>query len=330
MQRAILFITIFILLCIFSFTMVFLHFQQSVMQRIQTGGCVDIPATPEYLITGSEADAIAAINHARLFEHLPALHLPANFYHLNAIQQQFILVNLERTDRGLRPFTLDHNLSTIAQAYSMQLSKLRFFSHTSPIGGTFSERINNNPTLANHYTLAAENLAGNPVAGAGPMYEYMYNDTADTCGHRINILSPELTRIGIGMVSDGTYGTISVQEFLAPSALPSYSDAISHDAPPRVSIWGIEDARHKTLYCQVQNITTTTNIVRTTWFLDTIDRPVKVGPFFSLTLARLKPGKHTIYAYAVDGEQQYGMAQYTLVIAPPVHIASGSSSRMRR
>src|SRR5579859_1083269 len=62
-------------------------------------GCVDIPASPDYLSSKSEADAIAAIDNARSEENLPALRLPANYYRLGPAQQQLILINLERTDR---------------------------------------------------------------------------------------------------------------------------------------------------------------------------------------------------------------------------------------
>ncbi|HZT99655.1 MAG TPA: hypothetical protein VFA10_08360, partial [Ktedonobacteraceae bacterium] len=68
---------------------------------------------------------------------------------------------------------------------------------------------------AHNYSLAEENLAGNPVAGVGPMYEYMYNDAQEACGHRRNILAPGVTLVGIGVVHDRTYGSLSTQEFIA-------------------------------------------------------------------------------------------------------------------
>src|ERR1700716_324433 len=107
MQRFILSITFALLTSIAALTLGFSHFQQSVEQANKTGRCIDIPATPDYLATSSPADAIAAINHARIFEHLPALRLPGNFYQLQPLQQQFMLVNLERTDRGLTALKLD-------------------------------------------------------------------------------------------------------------------------------------------------------------------------------------------------------------------------------
>jgi uncharacterized protein YkwD len=207
----------FLSACILSIawlTFSFTAYQQNIAQAIEHNNCVNIPATPDYIRSGRASDAIAAINHARLFEHLHPLRLPATFYQQSAVQQQYTLVNLERADRGLSPLQMNPVLSAMALSYSRQMVRLHFFSHTSPIGGTFSQRVNSNPTIANSYLLAAENLAGNPVAGVGPIYEYLYNDAAESCGHRLNILSPALKLIGIGVVPDRTYGSISAQEFL--------------------------------------------------------------------------------------------------------------------
>jgi uncharacterized protein YkwD len=213
-RRALLCILAVCLLFVASLTVSFTMFQR-VAHAVQSGSCANIPATPNYLRTRRARDAVAAINHARSFERLPLLHLPRNFYRLKAAQQQFMLVNLERTDRGLRPLTMSPVLMMMARSYSKQLSRQHFFSHTSPISGTFAQRLNRNPAIAGHYSLAEENLAGNPVAGVGPIYEYMYNDVSEHCGHRANILQPGVTLVGIGVVSDKGYGSISAQEFVA-------------------------------------------------------------------------------------------------------------------
>ena len=44
------------------------------------------------------------------------------------------------------------HLSQVALAYSRQLLDLHFFSHTSPISGSFSERVGANLSIANHYS----------------------------------------------------------------------------------------------------------------------------------------------------------------------------------
>jgi hypothetical protein len=187
-----------------------------------TGGCVNIAATPDYLTSGLLSDALVAINHARLLEHLRALHLPTNFASLDAAHQQFVLINLERTDRGLKALNWDNNLATMAVNYSKQMRDFKFFSHISPISGSFEKRIGSNAAIAGHFSDAAENLAGNPVASAGAIYEYMYDDVAESCGHRDNILNKNLTMVGIGEVNGGTYGSMSAQEFLTSAPWNPY------------------------------------------------------------------------------------------------------------
>lgn len=276
-------------------------------------GCVNIPALPDYLYSKSVYDAIGAINNARQLEHLPSLRLPINFYDLDPIQQQYVLVNLERTDRGLRPLQLDANLSLFAQAYSKQLRDLHFFAHTSPIGGTFEQRINSNPVIAGHYHTAAENLAGNPVAGAGPIYEYMYNDKAEACGHRYNILNPSLRLIGIGLVQDDQYGSISAQEFIEPALWNPYRPMIlvSKNAEgPQISLTTHGDEYAPVLSFEA-HVTNAIGTIRITWFLGNVGNFLQAGPALTLNRRRLSSGKHQLLAYAVDGTQNYGVARAT-------------------
>ncbi|MFL5656982.1 MAG: hypothetical protein ACJ8CB_22710, partial [Ktedonobacteraceae bacterium] len=104
--------------------LVFRHYNSSAAVSSKSMGCVDIAASPDYLSSGNAHDAIAAINNAHRVEHLPPLRLPANFYQLDPAQQQFLLVNLERTDRGLYPLRMDANLTQMAHGYSKQLLNL--------------------------------------------------------------------------------------------------------------------------------------------------------------------------------------------------------------
>lgn len=277
-------------------------------------GCVNIPASPDYLSTKSEADAIAAIDNARAEERLPALRLPANYYQLGPAQQQLILLNLERTGRRLPPLRMDASLAQMALGYSRQMSALHFFSHTSPISGTFTNRINSNPATANHYSVAAENLAGNPVAGAGPIYEYMYDDAAENCGHRSNILDPALTLVGINWVRDSEYGSISAQEFLAPAPWNPYTSPSPDIIAPTV-IAGQLLLKGSILTCRVL-ATDNVGVVRITWFLDHVGNRVSLGPALTLDISHLAPGKHMLLVYAVDGAQNYSMSSRTFVVRP--------------
>ncbi|MDQ2906039.1 MAG: CAP domain-containing protein [Chloroflexota bacterium] len=275
-------------------------------------GCINILASPNYLSTNQESDAIAALNNAHRYEHLPPLRLPADYYHLNPAQQQFLLLNQERTDRGLRPLAVDANLAQMALAYSRQLKQLPFFSHTSPIGGSFEERINQNPALNNHYSLAAENLAGNPVAGAGAIYEYMYNDSLEACGHRHNILNPRFTLVGINWVYGSVYGSISAMEFLASSPWNPYTSPAPDTLAPQVTI-AVKHAGNTPLFSCKALAQDNVGVVRLTWFLDRFGNQPHLGPDWSLDTRNLSPGKHTLLLYAVDGEQNYSMASYSFV-----------------
>ena len=277
-------------------------------------GCVDIPASPDYLSTNSESDAIAAINNAHTQEDLPPLRLPANYYHLDPPQQQLILLNLERTDRGLPPLEMVATLSQMALGYSKQLSNLHFFSHTSPISGTFTDRIENNPATANLYSEAAENLAGNPVAGAGPIYEYMYDDSAENCGHRLNILDPALNLVGINWVRDRQYGSISAQEFLASAGWNLYPHPHPDTIDPNV-VMGQPLLEGSILSCRVL-ARDDVSVVRITWFLDHVGSQPYTGSTLRLDVSHLSPGSHMILVYAVDGALNYGMASYTFTVGP--------------
>jgi uncharacterized protein YkwD len=294
--------------------LLFRHYNSSPAVSLSTGGCVDITASPDYLSSGNPHDAIAAINNARQAEHLPPLRLPANFYHLDPAYQQFLLINLERTSRGLRALRLDGNLMQMAAGYSKQLLNLHFFAHTSPISGTLSDRANGNTAIADHYSAVAENLAGNPVPGIGSMYEYMYDDAAEACGHRLNILDPALTMVGIDWLRGSIYGSISAQEFLAPAVQNPYRGKTPDDMTPQVSILVSTSTTGNGMLQFLASIQGPLDIERVTWFLDSLSNPLQTGVLLTLDTRRLSSGKHTLLVYAVDGEQNYGSASYTLVI----------------
>jgi len=297
-----------ICICILGFGLLQTNIPHLYSHTTATAGCRDIPASPNYLATEHPADAIAAINNAHRIEHLSPLHLLANFYQLDPVQQQFLLLNQERTIRGLTPLTLDANLSQMAQGYSQQLRDLHFFSHSSPIAGTFNTRINSNPLVSRHYSLAAENIAGNPVAGIGPIYEYMYNDVAEACGHRQNILDPQLQLVGIGLVYGSEYGSISAQEFLASAPWNPYPSTHLKNTTPHIAIIATQQ-KNRSGRSYLTQITGTIGTTRISWFLDNDTTPQHIGPTWSLDLRHLSSGEHTIRAYVVDGEQHYGTGE---------------------
>ena len=125
----------------------------------------------------------------------------------DAEQAMLDLVNGERTARGLSPLELDPRLVSVARQHSEEMFRLKYFGHQSPVAGSPFDRL----TAAKiAYTRAGENLAyAHSVAVA-------HRGLMDSTGHRENILRPEFTRVGIGVVSGGSYGRMFTQLFIAP------------------------------------------------------------------------------------------------------------------
>jgi uncharacterized protein YkwD len=125
----------------------------------------------------------------------------------SAERQMFDLVNEERTGVGLVPLVWDDRLVPVARAHSEEMFKLKYFSHQSPVAGTPFDRLKGAGIT---YQRAGENLAyaqSVTIAHRGLMQSE---------GHRENILRPEFTRIGIGVISGGPYGRMFTQVFITP------------------------------------------------------------------------------------------------------------------
>lgn len=299
-------LTMLAALCVVGLACVLGVYKQTSFARMHPiAPCVDIPAARNYLVTRRPQDAITSINRAHQIEHLPALKLPRDFYQLDAVQQQFILLNQERTVRGLQPLTLDKNLSVMAKNYSQQMSAMGFFAHESPLNGSFENRFDSNNAVANHYQSIAENLAGNPVPGIGPIYEYMYRDSHEACGHRINMLNTDVNIVGIGVINDKKYGSISAQEFLASAYWAPYTGKSDVSGKPAIAIQKDKEMTNHSSTINLQAVTHQKSGVHVSWFVDRLQKPVSTGFTFSLTKSQLSTGKHTIYAYVVDGNQAF-------------------------
>lgn len=117
------------------------------------------------------------------------------------------LLNAERTSRGLAALELDPRLVPIARQHSEEMFRLKYFGHQSPVSGSPFDRI---AAAKIGYSRAGENLAyAQSVAVA-------HRGLMDSEGHRENILRPEFTRVGVGVVSAGSYGRMFTQLFLTP------------------------------------------------------------------------------------------------------------------
>lgn len=121
-----------------------------------------------------------------------------------AERKMLVLVNKERTSRGLNSFVLDASLRTVARKHSEDMFKRGYFSHYTPEGISPFDRM----AKANiSFISAGENLA------LAPNVDLAMQGLMNSPGHKANILSQDFGRIGIGVVDGGIYGEMFSQEF---------------------------------------------------------------------------------------------------------------------
>jgi uncharacterized protein YkwD len=146
------------------------------------------------------------------------------------------LINNERGAQGVRPLTEVPGLSAPARAYSVRMVTENFFSHVSPDGGSLVDRLS-----AARYIdpkgdwSVGENIAwGQAVLSSARsiVVAWMNSD-----GHRHNILAPEYTQIGIGIVpgtpGDASWGATYTTDFGDPQPAPARGHARKAKAAPR-------------------------------------------------------------------------------------------------
>lgn len=122
-------------------------------------------------------------------------------------QEQMLLqlVNTERSARGLKPLTLDSTLSNVARIKSQDMVTKRYFSHNSP---TYGSPFDMMKRFGITYRTAGENIAGNQSVQAA------HTALMNSPGHRANILNPQYTHLGIGIVDGGPYGKMFTEMFV--------------------------------------------------------------------------------------------------------------------
>ena len=115
------------------------------------------------------------------------------------------LVNQERIKAGLKPLAVDLKLTELARLKAQDMVKNNYFDHMSPTYGS--------PFDMMRKAGLTFRTAGENIAGAGTV-ERAHSALMNSAGHRANILNPNFTRIGIGIVPDGTYGLMISQMFI--------------------------------------------------------------------------------------------------------------------
>ena len=122
----------------------------------------------------------------------------------------FNLVNQERRKHGAPELTLDANISQVARQHSTDMRDRNYFSHTSPDGKNFDDRLRNAGIT---FRLSGENL-GRTTNMADPA-DYTHNSFLGDSIHRTILLNKQFTRIGIGVARSGNSYWIT-QDYVKP------------------------------------------------------------------------------------------------------------------
>ncbi len=118
-----------------------------------------------------------------------------------AEQKVWELVNLERAKAGLIPLSYDSSLQSAARQHSQEMLTLDYFSHASPTKGianpadrTYRAGLTDGMVGEN---IALHSLDGPPDSVAARLMQQWMQSP----GHRANILRPEFTHMGVGVIS---------------------------------------------------------------------------------------------------------------------------------
>lgn len=121
-----------------------------------------------------------------------------------AEKEMLKLVNIEREKQGLEPVEYNSALEDVARAHSKDMFARGYFSHYTPEGASPFDRMEEYGIT---YGYAGENLA------LAPTTSLAMQGLMNSPGHRANILSPNFTKLGIGVIDGGIYGKMYSQEF---------------------------------------------------------------------------------------------------------------------
>jgi uncharacterized protein YkwD len=128
---------------------------------------------------------------------------------VRAFEQEVVaLVNAERAQAGCAALTEDDRLTAAARAHSTDMATRGYFSHTTPDGVEFHQRIS---AAGYSWSLVAENIALGQRDPAAVMNAWMSSD-----GHRRNILNCSLRHIGVGLAYDARNRPHWTQDFGTP------------------------------------------------------------------------------------------------------------------
>lgn len=114
------------------------------------------------------------------------------------------LINEERRRAGVGELVMDEELVEVARKHSWDMWERKYFAHENPDGENAVHRMLEEEV---DFVRAGENLA------LTRNVERAHTGLMNSPGHKKNILDPEFTRVGIGVIDGGIYGKMFTQNF---------------------------------------------------------------------------------------------------------------------
>ena len=153
--------------------------------------------------------ALAAVAAVAAFALVPAsasagckhrYALPSQLSNKTVKQTTLCLLNQQRRMHGRRALSSNRRLARAARKHARDMVRRNYFSHTSPSGASFVDRIMRQDYVdpGEGWTLG-ENLAWGSYQLATP--KSIVRSWMHSPGHRANILNPAFREIGIGVVT---------------------------------------------------------------------------------------------------------------------------------
>lgn len=119
--------------------------------------------------------------------------------------QMLAMLNLERAKAGLNPLAGDILIRNVSRAKSREMLIEGYFAHTAPNGENLLNRLNNADVS---FVVAAENIA------LAPTIDLAEVGLMNSPKHKANILDPQFTKVGIGVIDAKEHGIMVTQIFI--------------------------------------------------------------------------------------------------------------------
>jgi len=215
------------------------------------------------------------------------------------------LINRDRVKYGFTTVSADTLLNKLAQNYSDDMMARNFFGHISPDGKTPDDR---------RLALGITTQVGENLADETPGVTYAHNGLMRSAVHRMNILNPDWTRVGIGITkkSDGFY--VIVEEF---STSPPDAATL---AAMKINLLGQINKNRQSAGIAPLTVNSTLASIADNWsstmasqkFLDFV---APDGSSISANIQKTITNK-SVQAYIVESNTQSALSQQLLNSAP--------------